>query len=255
MRNGILDGDERLRSMLANCRQYWLNYGYELSRDGDITLYSTGVRHPQLNGVMAIEGQDMDALIGEARQRLAGHPSVWWIGPDSRGGAADAILSNGGIRRATMPVYAVDLADLPDLVLPAGVTIEEVSGEAGVADWTACFAPSMGVPTEEIEKMTRVEIARRDEPGKFVRFAAKIDGKTVGTSALLDSHGVAGIYLCSTLDGYRRRGICTALTLRAAATGLERGLRTGTLQASPMGEPVYRKLGFQKAAEYSGFVF
>ena len=85
------------------------------------------------------------------------------------------------------------------------------------------------------------------------RFAGWLDERIVGSAVLLDHCGVAGIYAVTTVDGYRRRGIGAALTAAALRAGRERGRRVGTLQASSMGRPVYRRMGFQVVAGYRVF--
>lgn len=50
-----------------------------------------------------------------------------------------------------------------------------------------------------------------------------------------------------------RDGTSTALTSAALRAGRERGLRVGTLQASELGESVYRRMGFATVAEYQLF--
>jgi predicted acetyltransferase len=67
------------------------------------------------------------------------------------------------------------------------------------------------------------------------------------------SHGVAGIYWVGTLEEYRRRGIAGALTAAALLEGRRRGLRVGTLQASSLGAPVYRGLGFEEISRVRQF--
>jgi ribosomal protein S18 acetylase RimI-like enzyme len=61
---------------------------------------------------------------------------------------------------------------------------------------------------------------------------------------------VAGIYNVTTPPAYRRRGIGTALTAAALLAGRDRALRTGILQATAEGEPVYRRMGFTTVGEY-----
>jgi predicted acetyltransferase len=57
---------------------------------------------------------------------------------------------------------------------------------------------------------------------------------------------VAGIFAVATLAEARRRGIGTALTLVPLLEARRRGYRVSTLQATPMGFPVYRRLGFRE---------
>jgi predicted acetyltransferase len=70
---------------------------------------------------------------------------------------------------------------------------------------------------------------------------------------MLEAHGAAGVYVVTTAEANRHQGIGAALTAAALREGRERGLRVGTLQASAMGEPVYRRMGFETVAEYQLF--
>ncbi|WP_051377008.1 GNAT family N-acetyltransferase [Agrobacterium tumefaciens] len=82
-----------------------------------------------------------------------------------------------------------------------------------------------------------------DEQGAYSRFAAKSNGTIIGTSALFASHGVAGIYVCTTDDAYRNNGIGAALTRHSALERWKKGQELACLQASNIVEPVYRRLG------------
>jgi len=237
-------------AVFANCRRYWLNYGREIKRDGDVTLYRSGVDHSQLNGVMRIVGEDIDALVQESLHSLAGIPSLWWIGADSHPAALDEVARHGGKLARKVPVYAIRLNELPTAPIPDEISIEEVTTESEVLKWIECYAPSMGVAASEIGKLEQIEDNFEGRARFYRRFAAKVGGRMVGTSAFLESDGVAGIYLCSTAPEFRRKGIATLLTLRAAQAGLDQGLSLATLQASSSGEPVYQRLGFRKVADY-----
>ncbi|AQZ70082.1 hypothetical protein BKM31_03090 [[Actinomadura] parvosata subsp. kistnae] len=239
---------------MANTRDYWLGWGSADRCDGELTLYRSGVSHPQLNGVLrAGGGIAVEEAVAQARERLAGVPWMWWVGPDSRPGLAEGLAAAGAAEVATMPVMAValDRVTMPDG--PAGLRIEEVTGADALREWVSAYAPSFGVMPDQVEQVTRVEEWRGDEEGAIVRFAGRLDGRVVGTSVLLDRRGVAGIYVVTTREGYRRRGIGAALTAAALQEGRERGLRVATLQASAMGAPVYRRMGFEVVSAYRMF--
>jgi GNAT superfamily N-acetyltransferase len=237
---------------LLNNRHYWLGYGHvDRLDDPDVTTYRSGVAHPLLNGVLRV------ARGGFARARsLAASfgdlPSTWWIGEDSYPGLADDLVAAGGTQVATMPVMAARVDDVLDQPAVPGLTIETVPA-AGLREWVSAYAPSMGVAPDQEEASLAMEARHADTPAHLVRFAGRVDGEVVGTSALLDRAGVGGIYLVSTAEAHRRRGIGAALTAAAVAEAGRRHLPMVTLQASRLGEPVYRRMGFTTVAHYRLF--
>ncbi len=60
------------------------------------------------------------------------------------------------------------------------------------------------------------------------------------------SSGVAGLHAVSTLTEYRNRGYGLAISRFALIDAFKMGFYIGVLQASSLGERVYKKLGFKK---------
>jgi len=75
-------------------------------------------------------------------------------------------------------------------------------------------------------------------------FVGYLDGVPICTAQAELAHGVAGLYNIVTAAGYRMRGFGRAMTVAAMRAARDEGYRTVVLEASPMGEPVYRRLGF-----------
>jgi hypothetical protein len=71
-------------------------------------------------------------------------------------------------------------------------------------------------------------------------------GKPVSSLMLYLSSGVAGLHAVSTLLEYRNRGFGLKISRKALKDALALGYKVGVLQASSLGERVYRKLGFKK---------
>ena len=76
------------------------------------------------------------------------------------------------------------------------------------------------------------------------------DGDPVATSVAFPRGEVTGIFFVTTRPEFRGRGFDTALTWRAARVAQDSGTPHIFLQASEMGEPVYRRMGFQEIARY-----
>jgi ribosomal protein S18 acetylase RimI-like enzyme len=83
-----------------------------------------------------------------------------------------------------------------------------------------------------------------------VAFLALLDGKPVSIAMTMVSHGVAGIYWVGSLEQARGKGLGRAVTLAATNAGFDLGADVASLQASPMGKPIYLELGYETAFEY-----
>ena len=103
--------------------------------------------------------------------------------------------------------------------------------------------------------MVKLEIAYAPGEGRLIRLAGTVDDRVVGTAAVLLGDAVAAVYWIATDAAFRQRGIATALTTETLRLAREAGLSIATLQASSMGEPVYRRIGFETVAHYRRFAF
>ena len=75
-------------------------------------------------------------------------------------------------------------------------------------------------------------------------FVAELDGVPVGTTATCAFGPVAWVALVLVEESVRGRGIGTALMRHALAFLDRQGVRTVRLDATPLGRPLYEKLGF-----------
>jgi len=73
-----------------------------------------------------------------------------------------------------------------------------------------------------------------------------IDKIPVATAMIFINNNIAGLYLVSTLKEYRNQGMGTAITNKIICDMQELSLDNIILHATPQGEKLYSKFGFQK---------
>jgi len=102
---------------------------------------------------------------------------------------------------------------------------------------------TLGLPVEEAHTM----LARHDRwlDPDVAGFVAYVDDEPAATALTLFSEGAAGVYWVATLPASRGRGLGEVCTALATNAGFERGAPVVTLQASPMGLPIYTRMGYR----------
>jgi len=121
----------------------------------------------------------------------------------------------------------------------AGIEVELQEVEHDTSDWADVASRSFGytVPTAVTDKLI-------EDTGVSLMIARKA-GQPVGTG-LVYAHGeTAGLHMVGVLPEARRKGIARKIMLRLLDDARARGFPLATLQASPMGEGLYRELGFE----------
>lgn len=240
----------------ANFRQYLTGWGMVDRADGDLEYFRSGLAQPQFNGVVRVRSLDaVEQSTAIARDRLAGVPWWWWVGPDSPAGTSSALAERGAKEFTTIPVMVRPLDQAVDpMEPPAGLRIEEVTDHGQLPELVRTYSASMGVAPSLEPDIVRIESQRRDN-ADIVRLAAVLDDRVVGTTVVIAAHDVAGIFLVHVADTHRRHGIGTALTAAALRVGRDRGMGLAALGASPAGEPLYRRFGFVEVSQYRLFTF
>jgi hypothetical protein len=83
---------------------------------------------------------------------------------------------------------------------------------------------------------------------------ARLNGEPVSCAVLYQADGVGGVYWVSTVKAARRRGLAELVTTAVTNEGFRRGARLVTLQASSMGAPLYRRMGFVEVGRCRRYV-
>ena len=76
-------------------------------------------------------------------------------------------------------------------------------------------------------------------------YVAHLEGKPASFVLMHDHEDDCDFWFAATLPEARGRGLVTALLQRALTDARDRGLHTSTTQATAMGAPVYRRLGYR----------
>jgi GNAT superfamily N-acetyltransferase len=71
------------------------------------------------------------------------------------------------------------------------------------------------------------------------------DGRPLATASVLEWAGDAFVVFVATHPDARGRGLCRGLLSHGLRAARERGCTTTTLEGSPMGEPVYTRMGYE----------
>jgi ribosomal protein S18 acetylase RimI-like enzyme len=191
---------------------------------------------------------DVDRTLKQIAQSVGGGPMSWYIGPSLRSASLEACLhANGWSKGEDLPSMALDLHTVKILAKsPDGLTIQQVENEE-------MFKQHMDITIagfEFAEPLAR-HLSGPDFGDRFLHdpdvyyYVGYVQGKPVAISVLSLHAGIAGLYNIATIPSMRRQGLATAMTLAALRQARDRGYHIAVLQASDMGAPVYRRLGFQ----------
>lgn len=247
---------------------------HEESAEGHALFWALTGRHEiGSNAVLRcqVSEEATGALIAriQARFRARGVSCLWWAYPWTRPTTiGDALLAAGFIYRGEGPGMGRALEALPALDTVPGLEIVRVRNAAEMGEWLRVSylndPEQPAVLASEVELASRVLLASDFHGGLFL---GRFDGRPAATSmyfgrheATGNAHGatskgdlIATISWVATVPALRRRGIGAALTLAAMRAARKDGYRATVLMASPLGQPVYRRLGFEEVCRLRSY--
>ena len=144
------------------------------------------------------------------------------------------------------------LVDVP----PAeDVEIRPVTTPAALEDFASVNGRAYGTYGMPPEVATEV-LSRPDRflaASNLYSVVAYLDGTPAAAAQTILSHGIAGVYWVGTIEEARGRGLGEAVTRAVTNEAFDRGATANSLQASPMGEPIYRRMGYEEIYRYSTY--
>lgn len=127
---------------------------------------------------------------------------------------------------------------------PAELEIRMVTTEPAYEDYMTLVPGNRAwVPSLEAATAPRVAI-----------FVGYLGGTPVATARLTCFDTIGELNAITTVEAQRRRGFGTAMTWAAIDEAERRGCTAITLSASPMGYPVYLRMGFTPVCSYCVYV-
>ncbi len=227
-----------LRGMQAAFSSFARSAGAELlERDRVIAVVNPAVPERSVfNSVVYLDPEALAASYDELAAAYAEAGCSWTVWVPEKDSASAQMLDRASHTLDAKPrAMGIELA---------GIAEPDLSG----LDWT---------DQGEAEEMASLnDAAYGYEPGTWVRgmgrgaeelhvYLARVDGKPAATVCSRDAAGDCAIWMVATAEWARGRGLSTALMRKAIFDGARRGCRTSTLQATKLGAPVYRRIGYE----------
>jgi hypothetical protein len=153
----------------------------------------------------------------------------------------------------------------PQMVLPErlpaapavdGVDLRPVDDGDGVRAFAAVNGAAYatyGMPAETVADLFDLPDRVLHDPAAQMVVASR-GGEPVATAMVYTSEGVATVQWVGTVPGARGLGLGALVTTAVTNLAFDGGATSCTLEASPMGEPVYRALGYETAYRYRELV-
>jgi len=255
--------DEVAARCHANCIEYAREgargsgaEGQLVEHDG-VVLFAGGSDFPVLaNGAFRVDPSvPAAAVVERADAWFAERGRGWSIGTTSWRGAdedlIEAALARGLLTVTDQPAMVCD-ERLPDALPPEGIELRVLT----TADETRAFVAmadqaytSLGLPAGIIPAMAGP--TPRIPPPHLVTVGAFDGDELVSGAQVLFSHGIAGVYCVGTTESARGRGLAELVTRTVTNLGFDGGAPVVTLQASSMGEPIYRRMGYRDLYRYA----
>ncbi|MGZ4128119.1 MAG: GNAT family N-acetyltransferase [Actinomycetota bacterium] len=123
-------------------------------------------------------------------------------------------------------------------------------GPEDMGDLDRILTESFGMPLESVRAFALDRLISDDAVHMFI---GRFDGTAVTTATSIVSGDAAGVFQVGTLEHHRGKGLGNVMTGHAIKAAAARGARISYLQASPMGFPIYEKMGFKTVLWHTMF--
>jgi hypothetical protein len=232
-----------------------------LKEDGGVVLCAGGSRIPVVANVAFRTGEDVGAAeVVERAETFFGQLGRGFTvmvrdggaDDDLRAAALDAGLTPFGdgapqmlVRERLLDVPAVEGVELR--------AVDDVEGVRAFAKVNGAAYATYGMPAGMLERLFDRESKVLNDPNVHPVVAWR-GQESVAAALVYESDGVATVQWVGTVPHERGIGLGALATAWTTNLAFDRGASSCTLQASSMGEPIYRRLGYETVYRYQDLV-
>lgn len=228
-------------------------------REPDMIFYCSGFRVPMLNGILGprFNADNASARIESAMAHFKRTqvPMRWLLGPSSSPPNLGEILSRRGLKEGwAIPGMVLDLKTITHEPLPAGVDIQEATDTESLRTCGNTLAEGFEFRGEVAKGVSDAVMSYGISPTRRW-FLGLQDGGAVSVSLVILHDMFAGIYCVATVPEARGKGLGYLITREPLFLAKSKGYDLAVLEASSMGFPVYKRIGFEQICEFRTFVW
>ncbi|BDC51451.1 hypothetical protein F183_A37670 [Bryobacterales bacterium F-183] len=254
--------ERNLREMMQFFSLARPNAALEL-RDG-LQLVSSGLDFSPFNSAMLTEpiddltGAVLASRLESAAKFFAARKERWsfWLCRDLLPQVVlrrvGGLVLRHGLRQSAEPpgMFLDALPAPPTRPLPLhDLTIEKVHDTRTRLDFSATTACNFDLPMSICREIYQVE---RSWSGTMQGWVGYWNGQPVATCAAVATNDCIGLYTIGTVPMVRRKGFAELIMRHVIAeVSAQTGLTASILQSTPSGYPMYFKMGYRQATQFS----
>lgn len=216
-------------------------------------IYSIGVEStdPHLNGALCLNDDYAEEMLEKATvffEDLNLDYTVWVR--DHADFKLEKLLKKRGRTPNRIPGSAVMIIEerIKETELPKNFKIARVRTSVQINDFGEVIKQAFDKTQMLIKQMFETDETLIHE--NIIAYVIYEMNKPVSAVMTVISEDTAGIYWVGTVERARGQGLGSYATQIATNVGLDSGKNLVILQASELGERVYKKLGYQTVTEY-----
>lgn len=230
--------------------------GSALHTEDDLRWFTSALPHDTFNGVIHAEFDPSAAdtrIEWACRQlRASGVEALWWTGPMTMPADLPMRLTRAGLVHVeTEPGMILDLRASQESTLETDLMIRPVGTMQEMRAWIALRWLDTGADVRR--SLEGLYAAATRAPARRTHYLGWRGDQPLVCGALFHGTHAAAVEDIVTSPEARGLGYGTAMTVELVRLARMTGHRHATLTASPLGEGIYRRLGFRTVCDISAY--